>query len=163
VADDDFAEMGAALEVAVCGRRLFKREYPVNDGAQSMQCDCPVHRLEIGSAADADRAETHAAAAQQERVEHDIGDSCIAGVPGLVLFAELCARLACGVDCTRVNGHQARRRLQSDSGRRQIIHDSAQSGVGFGFQAAVPGSSDKVVNLAIACAAQRPYQGFCLI
>jgi hypothetical protein len=32
VADDDFAEMGAALEVAVCGRRLFKREYPVNDG-----------------------------------------------------------------------------------------------------------------------------------
>jgi len=24
--------MGAALEVAVCGRRLFKREYPVNDG-----------------------------------------------------------------------------------------------------------------------------------
>jgi hypothetical protein len=36
VADDDFAEMGAALEVAVCGRRLFK-EYPVNDGRN--RCD----------------------------------------------------------------------------------------------------------------------------
>jgi len=47
--------------------------------------------------------------------------------------------------------------------RRQIIHDSAQPGVGFGLQAAVPGSSDKVVNLAIACVAQRPYQGFCLV
>ena len=47
--------------------------------------------------------------------------------------------------------------------RRQIIHDSAQPGVGFGLQAAVPGSSDKVVNLVIARAAQRPDQGFCLI
>ena len=68
-----------------------------------------------------------------------------------------------GVDCTRVNGHQPGRRLRSDTGRRQIIHDGAQSGVGFGLQAAVPGSSDKVMNLAIACVAQRPYQGFCLI
>jgi hypothetical protein len=47
--------------------------------------------------------------------------------------------------------------------RRQIIHDSAQPGVGFGLQAAVPGRSDKVVNLVIAHSAQRPYQGFCLI
>jgi len=73
VAYNNFAEMCAALEVAVCGRRLFERKYPVNDGAQSMQCDCPVHRLEIGSAADADRPETHAAAAQEEWVEHDTG------------------------------------------------------------------------------------------
>jgi hypothetical protein len=41
---------------------------------------------------------------------------------------------------------------------RQIVHDSAQSGVGFGLKAAVPGSSNKVVNLAIARSAQRPYQ-----
>jgi hypothetical protein len=47
--------------------------------------------------------------------------------------------------------------------RRQIIHYRAQPGVGFGLQAAVPGSSDKVVNLVIARAAQRPYQGFCLV
>jgi hypothetical protein len=95
--------------------------------------------------------------------DNGIGGSCIAAVLGLVLFAELFARLACGVDCTTVNGHQAGRQLQSSTGRRQIIHDSAQSGVGFGLQAAVPGSSNKVVNLAIARAAQRPYQGFRLV
>jgi hypothetical protein len=38
--------------------------------------------------------------------------------------------------------------------RRQIIHYRAQSGVGFELQAAVPGSSDKLVNLIIARAAQ---------
>ena len=85
------------------------------------------------------------------------------GVPEWVLFAELFARLACGVDRATVNGHQAERRLQSNTGRRQIIHDSAQSGVGFGLHAAVPGGSDKVVNLVIARAAQCPYQGFCLV
>jgi len=73
VADDDLAEMGAALEVAVGGRRLFEREDPVDDGAYPMERDCPVHCLEIGSAANADRAETHAAAAQQQGVEHDAG------------------------------------------------------------------------------------------
>jgi hypothetical protein len=54
-------------------------------------------------------------------------------------------------------GHQAGWRLRSKTGGRQIIHDRAQSAVGFGIQAAVPGSSDKVVNLVITCAAQRPY------
>jgi hypothetical protein len=49
------------------------------------------------------------------------------------------------------------------TGRRQIIHDRAQSGVGFGLQAAVPGSSDKVMNLVITCAPQRPYQDFRLV
>src|SRR5437867_183150 len=71
--DDDFAEMGAALEMAVGGRRLFEREYPVNNRAQSMQCDGPVHRLEIGSVADADRTETHTTASQQQWIEHDAG------------------------------------------------------------------------------------------
>ena len=47
--------------------------------------------------------------------------------------------------------------------RRQVLHDSVQPGVGFGLQAAVPGRSDKVVNLVIARAAQRPHQGFCLV
>ena len=73
VPDDDFAEMGAALEVAVCGWCVFEREYPVNDGAQSMRYDCSIHRLEIGSAADTDRAEIRAAATQQELVEHEPG------------------------------------------------------------------------------------------
>jgi len=36
-----------------------------------MQRKSPVHRLEIGPAADADRAETHAAAPQQQRIEPD--------------------------------------------------------------------------------------------
>jgi hypothetical protein len=89
------------------------------------------------------------------------GGIFIAAVPGLVLFAELFARLAYGVDCTRVNGPSGE--AASAVCWRQIIHDRAQSGVGFGLQVAVPGSSDKVVNLVITCAAQRPYQDFRLV
>jgi len=46
VADDDFAEMGAALEIAVCVRRLVEREYPINHRPQPMDRDGTVHRLE---------------------------------------------------------------------------------------------------------------------
>ena len=38
-----------------------------------MQRDGPVHCLEIGSTANADRPERHATTAQQQRVEHDAG------------------------------------------------------------------------------------------
>jgi hypothetical protein len=73
VRDHDFAEMAAALERAVGCFGVGKGECPVDHGAQTMECDGSVHRLKIGSAADADRAETHAAAAEQERVEHHAG------------------------------------------------------------------------------------------
>jgi hypothetical protein len=82
VADDDFAEMGAALEVAVCGRRLFKREYPVNDGRN--RCNAIALFIASKSARLPTLFEprTHTAAAQQGRVEHDIRGSCIAAVLG---------------------------------------------------------------------------------
>jgi hypothetical protein len=73
VAEDDLAEMGAALKIAVCVGRLVDREYVINQGLQLMQRDCPVHRLEIGSAADANRTEYYATSAQQQRGEHDVG------------------------------------------------------------------------------------------
>src|SRR3954451_13666596 len=70
VADHDFAEMGAAFEMAVGFDRLLEWEDPIDDGRQTMQRQAPVHRFEIGAAADADRAKRHAAPAQQQRVEH---------------------------------------------------------------------------------------------
>jgi len=57
------AEMGAALEVGVCGWRLFKREYPVNDGRN--RCN-PIALFIASKSARLPTligAETHAAAA----------------------------------------------------------------------------------------------------
>ena len=65
MADDDLAEMGAAVKVAVGFWRRLEREYPIDHRPQSMLCDSPVHRLEIGATADADRPEGHAAPTQQ--------------------------------------------------------------------------------------------------
>src|SRR5712692_6311787 len=70
VADDDLTEVGAALKMPIRVRRRFEREYPINYRPQAMQRDRPVHRLEIGPTADADRSQRHAAPAQQQRVEH---------------------------------------------------------------------------------------------
>ena len=73
MADHDLAEMGAALEIAIGVRRLVERKYAINDWPQPMQRDCPVHRLKISSAADADRTERLAAPPEQQWVEHDAG------------------------------------------------------------------------------------------
>ena len=63
--DHDFAEMAAALKMAVGRLGLGKGECPVDHGAQAVQSDSPVHRLKIGAAADADRPDGNSAAGQQ--------------------------------------------------------------------------------------------------
>jgi hypothetical protein len=107
VVDDDFAEMGAALEVAVCGRHLFKREYPVNDGRN--RCNAIALFIASKSAQLPTLIEPRLMLRPPSRSgwRMILEVVAFAAVPGLVLFAELFARLACGVDCTRVNGHQA--------------------------------------------------------
>jgi hypothetical protein len=57
----DLSEMTTALEMAIGFLRLGKGECPVDHGAQTMQRDGPVHSLEIGAAADADRPDRNAA------------------------------------------------------------------------------------------------------
>jgi hypothetical protein len=54
VRDHDLSEMPAALEMPVGCLGLSEGECPVDYGAQMMQRDGPVHRLEISAAADAD-------------------------------------------------------------------------------------------------------------
>jgi hypothetical protein len=65
VRDHDFAEMAAALEMAVGCLGLGEREYAVDHGAQAVQSDSQVHGLKIGAAPDADRADRNAAAGQK--------------------------------------------------------------------------------------------------
>jgi hypothetical protein len=65
VRDHDLPEMTAALEMPVGRLGLGEGECPVDYGAQAMQRDGSVHRLEIGAAADADRPDRNAAAGQQ--------------------------------------------------------------------------------------------------
>src|ERR1044071_6064771 len=59
VVDDDFAEMGTAFEVAVCFDCPVEGENLIDHRPQLVQRQSPVHRFEIGSAADADRTERH--------------------------------------------------------------------------------------------------------
>jgi hypothetical protein len=63
VGDHDLSEVATALEMAVGHLSLSERECPIDHRAQAVQCDGPVHRLEIGAAPDADRAERDAAPA----------------------------------------------------------------------------------------------------
>jgi hypothetical protein len=63
--DHDLAEMTASLEMAVGRLGLCEGECPVDHGAQAMQHDGPVHRLEMCAASDADRPDGKAAAGQQ--------------------------------------------------------------------------------------------------
>ena len=57
--------MPATLEMPVVLLGLGERERPIDHRPQAMQRDSPVHRLEIGSAPDADRPDRNAAAGQQ--------------------------------------------------------------------------------------------------
>jgi hypothetical protein len=63
--DHDLPEMPTALEMPVSLFCLSERECPVDHGVQAMHGNRPVHRLEIGAAPNADRAEGNAAASQQ--------------------------------------------------------------------------------------------------
>src|SRR3984893_17695255 len=65
VRDHDLPQMPAALEMAVGFLGLGEGECPIDHGAQAMQHDGPVHRLEIGPAPDADCPEGNAVAGQQ--------------------------------------------------------------------------------------------------
>jgi len=60
-----FPKLTAALEMPVGRLGLSEGKCPVDHGPQAMQRDCPVHRLKIRAAPDADRAESDAAAGQQ--------------------------------------------------------------------------------------------------
>ncbi len=62
VRDHDLPEMATALEMAVGCLGLGEGERPVYHRSQAMRRDCPVHRLEIGAAPDADRPDRIAAA-----------------------------------------------------------------------------------------------------
>jgi hypothetical protein len=62
VRDHDLPEMPAALEMPIGRLGLGEGERPVDHGPQTMQRDGPVHSLEIGAAADADRPDRNAAA-----------------------------------------------------------------------------------------------------
>ena len=57
--------MPATLEMPVVLLGLGERERPIDHRPQAMQRDSPVHRLEIGTAPDADRPDRNAAAGQQ--------------------------------------------------------------------------------------------------
>jgi hypothetical protein len=57
VRDHDLAEMAAAFEMTVGLFWLGEPECPVDHGVQAVQPDRAVHRLEIGAASDAHRAE----------------------------------------------------------------------------------------------------------
>jgi class 3 adenylate cyclase len=48
--------MAAPLEMPIGRLSLGERKRPIDNRAQTVQLDRPVHRLEIGAAADADRA-----------------------------------------------------------------------------------------------------------
>jgi hypothetical protein len=61
----DLTEMAATDEEPVGLVGLGERERPIDYRAQAVHLDSAVHRLEIDAAADADRAERDAAAAQQ--------------------------------------------------------------------------------------------------
>ena len=63
--DPDLPKMTATLEMPVGRLGLSEGKCPVDHRTQAMQRDGPVHSLEIGAAADADRAEGNAAAGQQ--------------------------------------------------------------------------------------------------
>src|SRR5438445_7281239 len=63
--DHDLTEMAAALEMTIGLLCFGERKCPIDHGAQAMQSDGSVHRLEIGAAPDADRAYSDAAAGQQ--------------------------------------------------------------------------------------------------
>jgi len=65
VRDHDFAEMTAALEMAVGFLSLGEWECPVDHRPEPMQRDSPVHRLEMRAASDADRPDGYAAPGQQ--------------------------------------------------------------------------------------------------
>jgi len=63
--DHDLPKVPTALEMAVGRLSLGKWECSVDHRVQAVQSDGAVHRLEIGSAADADRPDGNAVAAQQ--------------------------------------------------------------------------------------------------
>src|SRR5437762_14312790 len=67
VRDHDLPEMAAPLEMPIGRLSLGERKCPIDHGAQTVQRDRPVHRLEIGAAADAYRAKRNAAAGQSNR------------------------------------------------------------------------------------------------
>ena len=64
VSDHDFPKMPATLEMPVGILRIGKRECPIDHRMQAMQRNGSVHRLEIGAAPDADRAERNATPGQ---------------------------------------------------------------------------------------------------
>ena len=65
VRNHDLPKMPTALKMPVGFLCLGERECPVDHGAQAMQGDSSVHRLEISPAPDADRPDGNAAAGQQ--------------------------------------------------------------------------------------------------
>jgi hypothetical protein len=69
VRDHDFPEMTTSLKMAVGLFRFGEPECPIDHRMQAVHRTGPVHRLEIGAAPDADRAERNAAAGQRERFD----------------------------------------------------------------------------------------------
>ena len=65
VSDNNLPKMSAALEMPVGFLCFGERESPVDNGTQAVHSDSTVHRLEIGAAPDADRAERNATPGQQ--------------------------------------------------------------------------------------------------
>src|SRR6516164_4926719 len=65
VRDHDLPKVAAVLEMPISLFRFGERECPVDHGAQVVHRNRTVHGLEIGAAADADRAEGDTAAGQQ--------------------------------------------------------------------------------------------------
>jgi hypothetical protein len=62
VSDHNLPEMAAALEMPVGLLGLGEGEGPIDNGMEAVHDNGSVHRLEIGTAPDADRAERNAAA-----------------------------------------------------------------------------------------------------
>ena len=73
VGDHYLAEMPAALEVTIGFLCLGEREDAVDHRLQPVLSDGSVHGLEIGAAADTDRAEGDATAGQQQGIEPGSG------------------------------------------------------------------------------------------
>jgi ABC-type lipopolysaccharide export system ATPase subunit len=65
VRDHNLPKMPAAFEMAVGLLRLGERECPIDHGVQPVHRNRAVHRLEIGAASDADRAEGNTATGEQ--------------------------------------------------------------------------------------------------
>ena len=62
VRNHDFPKMAAVLKMAVGLLCVGESECPIDHRVQAILCDSPVHRLEIGAAPNAERAERNVAA-----------------------------------------------------------------------------------------------------